>query len=243
MQMKTSNLIYIFPLFFLLFFSCDGNNVIFPSKIVTNSVKVIEEFNEIEVSNGIHVNVVCDHFIERAFIEAPENLHPYIEVYNEADKLVIRRKDNIQFGGDYSIVVNLTVGKLNVVVASGGSRVNIKQTLKVDEFVAQLSGGSLLNVDLECVVLSALTAGGSRLQLSGSSSYYVLRSSGGSDTKGYNLTTEKLKCHLSGGSRLEVNVLDVLDVEANGGSLIYYTGNGSIQSQILSGGSQIKHAD
>lgn len=243
MQMKTSNLIYIFPLFFLLFFSCDGNNVIFPSKIVTNSVKVIEEFNEIEVSNGIHVNVVCDHFIERAFIEAPENLHPYIEVYNEADKLVIRKKDNIQFGGDYSIVVNLTVGKLNVVAASGGSRINIKHTLKVDDFVVQLSGGSRLNADLDCVAFSALTSGGSALQLSGKTSLYVLRSIGGSHAKSYNLTAETLKCHLSGGSRLEVNVLDSLYVEASGGSFISYSGGGAIQSQTLSGGADIKYAD
>jgi hypothetical protein len=83
-------------------------------------------------------------------------------------------------------------------------------------------------------------SGGSDVRISGNVNKLDIDASGGSDFKGYELTTDICNLDASGGSDVYITVNKELSAEASGGSDVYYKGNGTIREMRSSGSSSIK---
>jgi hypothetical protein len=79
------------------------------------------------------------------------------------------------------------------------------------------------------------------MTLTGETLSFEVTASGASDIGSFDFSTEYLNVNLSGASNVSLTVTDEMDVSASGSSIVRYKGDAVINSQNLTGGSQIIH--
>jgi len=127
--------------------------------------------------------------------------------------------------------------------ASGGSDVYLKDDIKSDKLKLELSGGSDLSGKLLVGELSIYQSGGSDTHVSGTAASLFVHASGGSDYHGYDLSAENCRVEASGGSDAYLTVNKALTASASGGSDVHYKGNATVVASHASGSGSISKKD
>jgi hypothetical protein len=183
-------------------------------------------FDAIEVGGGIDLEVrqAQDFLVE---VEAAGDPAEIITELRD-DTLVIRRKTSRSFfrWGDDDAAVHVTLPNLVALTASGGSDAR--------------ADGTLTSIDVRAGELEATASGGSDLRLTGSARSVRLRSSGGSDLNGSQLTAEEVDVQSSGGSDVMIAVRNSIVGSASGGSDVVYSGEPRTVDVDASGGSDVR---
>jgi hypothetical protein len=161
------------------------------------------------------------------------------------DTLVIRRDRSFfnslnWFGiGGRRDSVNVTLPELISLSASGGSNVKGEGTIAADELDISTSGGSDLALKVDADSLEISTSGGSDMTVSGSTDRVRVQTSGGSDLHAGDLEAKEANLTSSGGSDIEITVLERLTATASGGSDIQYRGDPAYVDINDSGGADV----
>lgn len=236
--MKIS-LLFLIITFQILLFSCKGRDVISSSDNITLESTDINTFNKVSVSNGFKVYLENGNE-PKVDIEASDNLHKYIKVKVVKDELQIHIDDKVRFDNSSNVKVFITYDLLNGINVSGGCTVYFENTYSQDNLSIDMSGGSILNGDLYCKYLDAEISGGGKLILTGVTESFNLDLSGGSTSESYDFAIDDLKCEISGGGNVKHTVNKTIDIDASGGSALYYKGDAIITKQDLSGGASVE---
>ena len=224
--------------------SCNKNNDVTPSGNVTTVNKTITDYNKLEVSDPFTVFITFSDTIESIQIEANANLHAHINVFKQNDLLIISLEDEVNItGGNTVLNIYITTKQLAAFYGMGTANIELQNALVVDNLAIELTGASNFNGTIAVDQLNSKLTGGSNLGLTGSSNTLNIEAEGGSTQRDYDFETNFLFADLEGGSNLYVTVQNELDVNANGGSSLFYKGNGVIVQKHLSGGSQIIKMD
>jgi hypothetical protein len=128
---------------------------------------------------------------------------------------------------------------LDQLKASGGTVVNIDQTIKSEKLDVHLSGGGRIHGNFEAGEMTVAISGGGDLYFGGTAGRLDVHVSGGGDFHGYDLTVDSCKARVSGGGGVYVTVNKTLDAAVHGGGDIRYKGNGSVQESHTAGGGNI----
>lgn len=243
--MKTKGIaLLLITLSVLLTFCSKTNDTIIPSGRITEEVRNIKDYNKIDISTAFNVDVTFSETEERIIIEANENLHQYIEVKKESDKLIIKVKNGINISGNPTINAHISTKEINGFYASEASRFILKNKLVTSDAInIELSGASKFEGELEGPLTESVISGASLLDISGSTPIFNVFASGASHVRDYGFIVNNLNINLSGASSAWLTVNDKLNVVASGASVLNYKGTGTINSQDLSGGSQIIKVD
>jgi len=223
--------------------ACCGS--LLPRRITGSGTVVTQEydldgFDQVEIDSGFQAQITAgDAFDVR--LEVDENLLDHVDVLVTGSTLTVRLKPL----GAYSLFnvtrrVTVTMPRLVGVESSGGSQVDIHGFRSNDDLSAYVSGGGRLSGDIEAGELEFVCSGGSDLTLAGAGEDLVLDASGGSevDLAGFDVADASVEA--SGGSRVTVNVSGRLDVQASGGSKVYYVGSPILGEIDSSGGSSVQ---
>jgi hypothetical protein len=145
----------------------------------------------------------------------------------EGDKLTLSNKGNtgIPFFGDREVTVYLDFVQLSAIEASGGSDIQGRNDLRLEQLRVQASGGSDVDLAVHAQSLEFMVSGGSDLRLSGETQSLAIEASGGSDVSARSLQSERARVTVSGGSDASVRASAAIVVDAHSGSDVSVHGN------------------
>ncbi len=221
--------------------SCKKNEkYVSPSGNVSIQTKSIASFSELDISDPFNVYITFSAFEESIKIEANDNLHAYIQVSKNNNRLIIKLDENINIReGEAKLNLYITLIDLKKIEGVGATKFHFQNQMIGDKLEVELEGASSLIGMLNVKQLNAKILGGSNLDIDGVSDSFIIDANGASNMINYGFETYKLEAELGGASNLNLTVHDKMDVKASGASKVFYKGNGVVGSQNLSGDSKI----
>ena len=108
--------------------------------------------------------------------------------------------------------------QLSSIEASGGSDIEGRNDLQVEQLSVRASGGSDVDLSVHAQSLEFMLSGGSDLRVRGETQSLTIEASGGSDVSARSLESERARVRLSGGSDAGVRASAAIVVDARGGS-------------------------
>lgn len=219
--------------------SCEKNDDVTPSNNVTTINKNITGYTQLNVSDPFKVYVTFSETEENIQVEANSNLQQYINIKKRNNQLVIDLEDNLNINGSSVLNVYITTKNLNAFYAEGASTIQLQNELQESNVLIKLAGASTLRGSMYVNDLYAELNGACNLMLMGNSLNVDLEANGASSMMDYGFETNNFTCDINGGSSVYLTIQQSINVIAEGGSDVYYKGNGVINSQNLGGGSGI----
>lgn len=228
----------------ILFNACESTlNRISPSDRISTQQHSFSDYDRIETESAFSVYVTFSDTEEKIEIEANDNLHQYIDVREESGSLKIRFRNNYQITGSATLNAYITTRNVSGFHASGASRFIVNDEILSNNVAIFLSGASKFTGEIYADHLQADLSGASLLQLEGDSETSDIMASGASHIENYQFQTDHLNLSLSGASSAALTVNEKLDVMASGASVLRYKGTAVVNSQNISGGSQLIKMD
>lgn len=133
----------------------------------------------------------------------------------------------------------LTVKSLERINVSGAVSLRTRDILKGKKLDLELSGASVLNIEMDVEELYLEASGACVINLEGEASEQVVKTSGATVYRAYDLRSERADIRVSGAGSANVYVTDKLDVHASGASSVRYRGGASVSADS-SGASSIR---
>ena len=254
--MKKFSIVFVF-LVSLLLNGCG----LFTDLISPTGNRVTEEysatgFNKIAISGAMSLKVI--NGTQHVEIETYENIHDYIKTSVRNKELTIEIKNKVSFTRNPAISIYVTADLLSKISLSGSTDVHFIN-YKTDDITVKASGSSDILGELTASSISFDTSGSSEADLSidcqeftneasgschyrfaGNADNYKIISSGSSKIDGFNLVTKHTDIKASGSSRINLTVLETLNVDVSGSSHIRYKGNPRIGTQKISGSGKVE---
>jgi hypothetical protein len=138
--------------------------------------------------------------------------------------------------------VYLTVKSLKAINASGAVTIKSKDIIKGSRLDIEVSGASVLDLEINVDDLYLQASGASVLTLEGRAKVQEVKTSGATTYSAYELESEVADIRVNGAGTAKVNVSQTLDVRAAGASSIRYRGNPSVNSDT-SGASSVRKGE
>lgn len=219
--------------------------------VLTQAQKVINDpnaeprqvgsFTGIDVSGGIDILISPGDEAVAVSASKPEYRNRIrTAVENGVLKIWYDSKWGIGISGNKNLKAYVSYKTLKSLEASGGSDINAEETIRSNDLVLRVSGGSDFRGNVEAAKLTVKQSGGSDVRISGKATNLSVDASGGSDFKGYDLVAEVCDLEASGACDIEVTANRELSARASGASDIHYKGNPSVKETKASGASSVK---
>ena len=235
MKRKQLQLIGIFAFLSILLSSCwfmgpsvrgNGN--------VTEEVRQVGEFDQIDVSRGMNV-YVTQGSPARVVVIADNNLHEIIETRVEGQVLKVYVNENIRWAKEKKVMI--TVEKLSGLETSSGSNAWSQNQITTDDIELKSTSGSNLTIDVNAKNLTADCSSGANIKLSGMAKEADLEASSGANLIGEALKVDDCRMKTSSGANVSATVNERLDAKASsGGNIVYFGEPKSTDVSTSSGG-------
>ncbi len=217
-------------------------------------------FTGVEVGGPFDTQITRSD-IFKVTVTANQNLVQYITVTKNGDTLTIKTQP-LSIIGNPVLKADIQIPDLRDLEISGGGHANIEGFKTTDNVTAEVSGGSVVDINMETGgfnfngsggsiikgtmitgTTKILLTGGSQLEFEGNGGTTDISASGGSGLDFSQFKTGDTAIALSGGSHASVDVSGRMDIGVSGGSRLTYSGNPTIGNVEVSGGSTLNKAD
>ncbi|QHT68747.1 DUF2807 domain-containing protein [Rhodocytophaga rosea] len=203
----------------------------------TSNVRQVTDFNSIEVSGKISVNLT-QGAPTKVEVKGDENLIVLIRTEVSGNQLRIYTKDKIN--RQTKIEVDVTVPNIESLHLSGGANIQSTNELKGEELALKTSSGSQATLALQYKNLTSDSNAGSILKLSGQVEEASFEASAGSIINAFDLNARKCSVQANAGSMTEVKVLDQISADISSGSSLTYDGEPAVRDVNASSGGMIR---
>lgn len=239
--MKTTTKLAAIIIGLTFMFACSTDDKVFPSSTITTDVRIVDDYDGIDVSTAFTVDVEFSDTEELIEIEANKNLQQYIIVEKRNGKLIIKLENNTNIhGGNMVLKAHIiTKNPISSVAVSGASHMTFVNTLEADVVYFKLTGASTIDGSIASNLLDAELEGASNLTLKGMTNQLNGRLSGASLLNNFDLNVNDVDLNLSGASNTSITAKNKIDLKASGASVLRYKGNAIEEDIELSGASQI----
>lgn len=240
--MKTKSV--VIGLIFLcgLLTSCDHESIRAEGVVTVNEVQ-LSGYTGLEVSHAFEAYVKFSDSEEKIKIEANDNLHEKIVVKKEGNNLIVGLKKNTNVRGNATLKVYITTKNIDYYDISGASSLLLEDELNAQTAEIRMSGASTFSGEIYVNELDIDSSGASDISLFGNADILGASLSGSSKIGSYDLITKELFIDLSGASDAYLTVTESIDIKASGASTLRYKGDATVNSEDLSGASEIIKKD
>lgn len=228
-------------------------------------IRNIGNYTAVKISNAISLYLTQSESNQVAVSAKDEESRAQIVTEVVDGVLIIKMSDrngwwSWKSWSDIKAKAYVSIKDINSLIGSGATNIHLLNKIKSPQMKIKLSGASDLKGEIEAGSISInlsgasdykgqLTAqsllldasGASEIELAGSVDDLSIELSGASDAKLFNLNSKGAIVHASGASNANVNVSQLLKVQASGASNINYKGDPTIKEKNSSGASDIKH--
>lgn len=199
----------------------------------------VKDFNALSVSSAFQVEISVGS-TESLEIEAEDQYINDIITEVRGGTLIIRLRESRDTRRmRESPKAYLTVKSLERINASGAVALKTRDVLKGRKLDLELSGASVLNIEMEVDELYLEASGACVINLEGEAKEQVVKTSGATVYRAYDLESENADIRVSGAGSANVYVTGKLDVHASGASSVRYRGGASVSADS-SGASSIR---
>ncbi len=176
-------------------------------------------FSQVGISSGFEFTVTQSSTY-RVRTVADDNIQSYIQITQLGNTLSVGLKPG--YGVTTSTLRDeISMPSLSRLELSGGAHGTATGFVSTNNFVVDASGGA-------------------RVQMAGQANDLTINGSGGSQLDLSDFTVTIAYVNLSGGSTADVDATGTINANLSGGSHLYYSGNPTLGSQNVSGGSTIQ---
>ncbi|MFK7787798.1 MAG: head GIN domain-containing protein [Crocinitomicaceae bacterium] len=211
-----------------------SSKTITASTNITKEIRNVFDFDKLEVQGVFQVDVSYSSK-EEVEIEAPDNLHEYIELNVKSGTLNIELSRNTQINSSCSIKIHIKTSKLNGFELSGASSVKLNNTLKDNSLSIESSGAASFKGDVDVNEAAIELDGAATVNLSGNATNANLELSGASQINDYSFEVDHLEIELSGASSAKITSSKAIVGDVSGASSLTYRGNPSKKNVSVSG--------
>jgi hypothetical protein len=226
----------------LLFASCQysidiKDSVKGSGNVTTVNRPVSGEFTNIEVSNGIDVEVTQSN-AKSIEVKADDNIIDLITTDIVDGTLKIAMEKSVK--NTKSKKVFVTLPDIESMRTSSGASLESKNTLIVRSLETKASSGSEIKITVEAEKITCETSSGSDIQVKGKALKLEAESSSGRDIVADELLTNDVVAKSSSGSSIDVHPILSLDAKASSGSDIKYHNTPKTVTKITSSGGSVQ---
>jgi len=230
--------IHLLLLTLVLFSSCQ---FIFREKIrgnghITTEQKNIGDFSSIELRGAmnVHLKQASGNDLK---IETDDNLLPYIEVYTEGDKLIVREKKGYNLRPTRDINVYASAPVFRAIRLSGSGDILSDNTISGNESLdVSLSGSGGMKLEVDLPKITSHVSGSGDISLKGEARDADLSLSGSGSVRCMDLVSDNVSLQVSGSGDAGVTANKTLDVRISGSGSVAYRGNPSVTQKISGSG-------
>ncbi len=195
-------------------------------------------FSSVEASSAFQVTITQSTSYS-VKISGSERIFDRIEVTQQGQTLKIDVKPGIFFGL-FNNKAEITMPSLENFALSGASRGTADGFSSSNQFTAQISGASTLDLNnFNAGDINFEVTGASHLTGQGTASNLTSAVSGASTLDLTDLTVDNANIDLSGASHAIINLTGRLDAQASGASNLQYIGEPTLGTINTSGGSTV----
>ena len=195
-------------------------------------------FSSVEASSAFQVTITQSTSYS-VKISASERIFDRIEVTQQGQTLKIDVKPGVFFGV-FNNKAEITMPSLENFALSGASRGTADGFSSSNQFTAQISGASTLDLNnFNAGEINFEVTGASHLTGQGTASNLTSAVSGASTLDLTDLTVDNANIDLSGASHAIINLTGRLDAQASGASNLQYIGEPTLGTINTSGGSTV----
>jgi Putative auto-transporter adhesin, head GIN domain len=188
--------------------------------------RAVASFSKLRVDNGIDVHLTqSDREGLRVEVDGYALEDVVTEVVDGELRLSRARSAGGWRFGRSRVSVDVSFVEVAALQASGGSDIDGRGNLKLDELSVVASGGSDIDLSVQATRIEFTVSGGSDLELRGSAESLTIVASGGSDVSATGLQAARIKLVASGGSDANVYATEAIEVNASGGSDVRISGD------------------
>ena len=221
--MTTLLKIIVTSLLSLLLFSCNVNFSIDGKGTVTTEEHNLQEFNQVNVSNGWEL-ILIKGSQPKMTVEANENLHQNLEFSVDNNILDITSKKNIGHADAKTIKVYY-VGNLWKIAGHSGAEIDSDEIFEQNKIEINASSGADISLKIDTQTTVADASSGAEIELTGNTENLESSASSGSGIDAENLKAISAVADASSGAEIDLNVAENFTAEASSGGNIEYSGN------------------
>ena len=204
-------------------------------------VRAVKGYHGIEVSSSIDL-YLSQGDEETVVVSARDERWRDRIITEVVDGILKIRLESGHFStGNHKLKAYVSFTSLDKLTASGASDVYVDGVISAGKLSLTFSGASDFKGAIRVGELQLEQNGASDAKITGVvTGLAVIRLSGASDVKGYDLTVESCEAHASGASDIRITVNKELKANATGASSVYFKGEAVISESRSSGASTIK---
>ena len=235
-----SKLSHYLCLVVILFFttSCQKETSIDPYGQIISRTHIVAPCTSMEVNNGFGLEITNGDG-SQLIIEAPENVHDYLSIRVEGQKLIIQTREGYHFSRSPQVKVKFPTKDIAELITTGGVSAKINGGFSSQSVGVYQSGGGVISGTISTELLTTEFTGGSFCLLSGYINIMKSTISGGGKSNCVDLKVKNMEVTLSGGAELSCSTSETLAYDLSGGSKLMYYGSPTITKHLLTGGSTI----
>lgn len=223
-------LAFLLPVFL---FSCDGSfDRVEGNGVMEEKEKTLDSFQRLEVSGVFKVKLIPSDQ-HKVIIEADENLHRYILVDQDGDRLKIRMKSNTNIRSKKGIHVTVFMKELSKVELAGSGDVVTEGVMEnPDKMEVLIAGSGNADMQVKSPEIKVSIGGSGKVRLDGKTRDFKLSIGGSGDYDGENLMSENADISIAGSGSAKVFASVDLKVSIAGSGDVYYKGQPTVKKSI-----------
>lgn len=200
-----------------------------------------DPFNEVSVFGKIDVYLVKG---EKPLIKLESDEIDLDNIKTRTDGLELRisLQENI-LSNTKKAKVTVTYVNLQEIESSGGSEVNVRDTLKSEKLELEASSGSSIYATVNCNDIEVEVSSGALVSLEGKTKIQNVSVGSGSTYSGYELECNDTYVDANSGGVAKISTIGILDANATTGATIIYESEPASKTIKKSLGGKIKRAD
>lgn len=241
--MKTIIIFTLLATISFLTFSCEKNEMVKPSDMVTTQDKSFSNFDKLDIGTAFTVYVNFSETDESILIKANDNLHQYIIVEEISGVLKIKLQNNISISGNMTLEAHITSNNITEFKASEAVLIILNDKLVTADLNIELTEASNLSGEIEVTNLRANINEASVLKLSGTANSFNATVTEASNISDYVFSCNYLNINLDEASVAQLTVNQEIDVVAAKASSLLYKGSAVVTNQNISGASVVTHVN
>jgi hypothetical protein len=219
--MMKKNLLYLLAI--PLLFSACKSKCVEDLGISATRDYTLKPFDEIKLSGPIRL-VMRQDSSYKVNVRADSAVIGLVKVEVSGHALELKL-DAKSYCGKDSIIISAGIGDLKKLKSEGAGHIYTSSLINVNELDMNLSGATMLMMQMNAAKLITTTDGAANLALLGQAGVYQLKSKGAVEVTAFDFVTGVSDINLEGVAKLKINVLNELKINSTGSATISYKGS------------------
>lgn len=224
----------------------NAQNIFFADKDAANYSTSIVEERIIEPFTSLEINGVFDVYLrqdstERLEIEGDEHLLPYINVYQNGDRLVIERDEHIIYKNWKKFNLFISIGQLEHLEINGVGDLICEEQLLLDNIHIECAQMGRTELDIVAKKLDLELTKVGKVYLAGEVEEFDLENTSLSKIDAYNLQAQVVRLDNTSLGKVRVWAEKELHICSAGLGTIYCKGKPDIKRANMSGLARIRY--